>query len=55
MMESAGGIIFANLPLLFAVGAAIGLVGGDGVASRGVDKANYPITRKFLFGVQLDF
>lgn len=30
-------------------------VGGDGVASRGVDKANYPITRKFLFGVQLDF
>ena len=27
----------------------------NGVASRGVDKANYPITRKFLFGVQLDF
>lgn len=33
MMENAGGIIFANLPLLFAVGAAIGLVGGDGVAA----------------------
>ena len=33
MMEQAGGIIFANLPLLFAVGAAIGLVGGDGVAA----------------------
>ncbi|MGL5122982.1 MAG: glucose-specific PTS transporter subunit IIBC [Fusobacteriaceae bacterium] len=33
MMESAGGIIFANLPLLFAVGSAIGLVGGDGVAA----------------------
>ncbi|MGL5050967.1 MAG: glucose-specific PTS transporter subunit IIBC [Fusobacteriaceae bacterium] len=33
MMESAGGVIFANLPLLFAVGAAIGLVGGDGVAA----------------------
>ena len=33
MMEQAGGIIFANLPLLFAVGAAIGLVGGDGIAA----------------------
>ncbi|MGL4981148.1 MAG: glucose-specific PTS transporter subunit IIBC [Fusobacteriaceae bacterium] len=33
MMEQAGGIIFGNLPLLFAVGAAIGLVGGDGVAA----------------------
>lgn len=32
MLEQAGGIIFSNLPLLFAVGAAIGLVGGDGVA-----------------------
>lgn len=33
LMEQAGGIIFANLPLLFAVGAAIGLVGGDGIAA----------------------
>lgn len=33
LMEQAGGIIFANLPLLFAIGAAIGLVGGDGVAA----------------------
>lgn len=33
LMEQAGGIIFANLPLLFAVGVAIGLVGGDGVAA----------------------
>lgn len=32
LMEQAGNIIFANLPLLFAIGAAIGLVGGDGVA-----------------------
>ncbi len=32
MMEQAGGIIFANLPLLFAVGVAVGLSGGDGVA-----------------------
>lgn len=33
LMEQAGGIIFGNLPLLFAVGAAIGLVGGDGIAA----------------------
>ncbi|MGL6063561.1 MAG: glucose-specific PTS transporter subunit IIBC [Fusobacteriaceae bacterium] len=33
MMEAAGGVIFSNLPLLFAVGSAIGLVGGDGVAA----------------------
>lgn len=32
LMEQAGQIIFSNLPLLFAIGAAIGLVGGDGVA-----------------------
>ncbi len=32
VMESAGGIIFGNLALLFAVGVAIGLAGGDGVA-----------------------
>lgn len=32
LMEQAGNIIFGNLPLLFAVGTAIGLVGGDGVA-----------------------
>lgn len=33
LMEQAGQIIFSNLPLLFAIGAAIGLVGGDGVAA----------------------
>lgn len=32
VMEQAGGIVFANLSLLFAVGVAIGLAGGDGVA-----------------------
>ena len=32
LMEQAGQIIFTNLPLLFAIGAAIGLVGGDGIA-----------------------
>ncbi|MDQ0221145.1 PTS glucose transporter subunit IICBA [Peribacillus cavernae] len=32
VMENAGNIIFSNLALLFAVGVAIGLAGGDGVA-----------------------
>lgn len=32
VMEAAGGIVFDNLSLLFAVGVAIGLAGGDGVA-----------------------
>lgn len=33
IMESAGQIIFDNLPLLFAVGTALGLAGEDGVAA----------------------
>lgn len=32
VMKEAGGIVFDNLPLLFAVGVAIGLSNGDGVA-----------------------
>ncbi|WP_019392952.1 glucose-specific PTS transporter subunit IIBC [Priestia filamentosa] len=32
VMAQAGDIVFANLPLLFAVGVAVGLAGGDGVA-----------------------
>ncbi|OIJ22383.1 PTS glucose transporter subunit IICBA [Anaerobacillus alkalidiazotrophicus] len=32
VMEQAGGIVFGNLALLFAVGVAVGLAGGDGVA-----------------------
>ena len=32
VMEQAGGILFANLSLLFAVGVAVGLSGGEGVA-----------------------
>ncbi|MDQ0202200.1 glucose-specific PTS transporter subunit IIBC [Neobacillus ginsengisoli] len=32
IMEQAGSVIFGNLSLLFAVGVAIGLAGGDGVA-----------------------
>ncbi|MCH4420137.1 glucose-specific PTS transporter subunit IIBC [Staphylococcus haemolyticus] len=33
VMEAAGQIIFDNLPLLFAVGTALGLAGGDGVVA----------------------
>ncbi|MBD1383294.1 glucose-specific PTS transporter subunit IIBC [Metabacillus arenae] len=32
VMEDAGNIVFSNLPILFAVGVAIGLANGDGVA-----------------------
>ncbi|CAM3889332.1 glucose-specific PTS transporter subunit IIBC [Alkalicoccus chagannorensis] len=32
MMQEAGGVVFDNLALLFAVGVAIGLADGDGVA-----------------------
>ena len=32
-MTGAGGIIFDNLPVIFALGVAIGLAGGDGVAA----------------------
>ncbi|PIB35645.1 SusC/RagA family TonB-linked outer membrane protein [Reichenbachiella sp. 5M10] len=30
-------------------------VGGDGLFTRGVDMGNYPVTRKFLAGLQLQF
>src|SRR5947199_1039058 len=33
VMAAAGGAIFANLPLLFAIGVAIGLTENDGVAA----------------------
>lgn len=32
ILKDAGGVIFDNLPLIFAVGVAIGLAGGEGVA-----------------------
>ncbi len=32
VMERSGDIVFANLPVLFAVGVAVGLAGGEGVA-----------------------
>ncbi|UXR75392.1 glucose-specific PTS transporter subunit IIBC [Staphylococcus sp. IVB6233] len=33
MLTGAGGVIFDNLPIIFAMGVAIGLAGGDGVAA----------------------
>lgn len=30
-------------------------IGGNGVSTRGIDKGNYPVTRKFLMGVQVNF
>lgn len=33
IMEKSGGIIFSNLPLIFAVGVAVGLTEGEGVAA----------------------
>lgn len=33
MMAGAGSSIFDNLPMIFALGVAIGLAGGDGVAA----------------------
>lgn len=33
LMTNAGGILFSNLPLLFAVGAAVGLAGESGIAA----------------------
>ena len=30
-------------------------IGGNGVSTRGIDAGNYPITRKFMTGIQLDF
>ncbi|QFT87571.1 PTS system glucose-specific EIICBA component [Bacillus sp. THAF10] len=33
IMNAAGGIVFDNLPVLFAVGVAVGLAGGEGVAA----------------------
>ncbi|MBT2663065.1 glucose-specific PTS transporter subunit IIBC [Bacillus sp. ISL-45] len=32
VMQNAGDVVFGNLPLLFAVGVAVGLAGGEGVA-----------------------
>jgi len=33
VVKDAGGVIFGNLPLIFAIGVAIGLAGGEGVAA----------------------
>ncbi len=33
VMAQAGGAVFSNLPLIFAIGVALGLTNGDGVAA----------------------
>ncbi|AST89810.1 MULTISPECIES: glucose-specific PTS transporter subunit IIBC [Sutcliffiella] len=33
VMDASGGVVFDNLPVLFAVGVAVGLAGGEGVAA----------------------
>ncbi|CDF79871.1 TonB-dependent receptor [Formosa agariphila KMM 3901] len=30
-------------------------VGGDGIFTRGVDRGNYPVSRRFIIGIQLNF
>lgn len=30
-------------------------IGGNGVSTRGIDKGTYPVTRKFLMGVKVEF
>ncbi|MBN3581037.1 TonB-dependent receptor [Algoriphagus aestuarii] len=30
-------------------------VGGNGISTRGVDQGNYPVSRRFIFGVQIQF
>lgn len=29
--------------------------GGNGLSTRGLDKGGYPISKKYMFGVKLDF
>ncbi|MCA1029762.1 glucose-specific PTS transporter subunit IIBC [Bacillus timonensis] len=56
VMEQAGGIVFANLALLFAVGVAIGLAGGEGVAGLAaiIGYLVMNITMSVLLGVSAE-
>lgn len=56
VMEESGGIVFANLALLFAVGVAIGLAGGDGVAGLAaiIGYLVMNVTMGVLLGVTAD-
>ncbi|SHK16470.1 PTS system D-glucose-specific IIA component, Glc family (TC 4.A.1.1.9)/PTS system D-glucose-specific IIB component, Glc family (TC 4.A.1.1.9)/PTS system D-glucose-specific IIC component, Glc family (TC 4.A.1.1.9) [Anaerobranca californiensis DSM 14826] len=56
VMEQAGGIIFSNLPLLFAVGVAVGLTGGEGVAGLAaiIGYLIMNVTMGIIAGVTLD-
>ncbi|MED4271509.1 glucose-specific PTS transporter subunit IIBC [Geobacillus stearothermophilus] len=56
VMEQAGGIVFSNLSLLFAVGVAIGLAGGDGVAGLAaiIGYLIMNVTMSVILGVTAD-
>ncbi|WP_066895632.1 glucose-specific PTS transporter subunit IIBC [Clostridium nigeriense] len=55
IMSSSGNIIFTNLPLIFAVGVAIGMTSGDGVAALAaiVGFLIMNITTGIIAGVEL--
>ncbi|MGX1900137.1 PTS system D-glucose-specific IIA component (Glc family) /PTS system D-glucose-specific IIB component (Glc family) /PTS system D-glucose-specific IIC component (Glc family) [Thermolongibacillus altinsuensis] len=56
VMEQSGGIVFANLSLLFAVGVAIGLAGGEGVAGLAaiIGYLVMNVTMSVILGVTAD-
>lgn len=56
VMEQSGGIVFANLPLLFAVGVAVGLAGGEGVAGLAaiIGYLVMNVTMSVILGVTAD-
>lgn len=56
VMEQAGGVVFSNLSLLFAVGVAIGLAGGEGVAGLAaiIGYLIMNITMSVVLGVTAD-
>lgn len=56
VMEQAGGVVFSNLSLLFAVGVAIGLASGEGVAGLAaiIGYLIMNITMSVVLGVTAD-
>lgn len=56
MMQSAGGIIFENLALIFALGVAVGLSGGAGAAAlaASVGYLVMNVTMSVMGGISLD-
>ncbi|MDW7691403.1 TonB-dependent receptor [Flammeovirgaceae bacterium SG7u.111] len=50
--------VYANAQNLFTFTDYEGYdpeVGGNGVSTRGIDKGSYPVTRKIMMGIQVDF